>query len=211
MHNEQYYRLILDDVSAPSFTSFGKPYFGTLREISDFIVALESDSTTSEQEKHLIQAFSAYEQGKTGVTHIAAYQEVPLLTPVNVIHEEQHSFSDYSWIHYNTWDCPYSMRCSKVETRHLWLQTEDFYGRVMYANFADLEYQGDENHRITIGDMLWGYPEMLHYAPPNIYNRLAESERIFKTQSELEADWAAFCAQPDPDFSEFCNDIFGDG
>ena len=46
---------------------------------------------------------------------------------------------------------------------------------------------------------------------PLMWNRLAEPEKNFKTLAEAQADWEAFRAAPNPDFSEFCNDIFGDG
>lgn len=35
--------------------------------------------------------------------------------------------------------------------------------------------------------------------------------RHFKTMAEARRDQEAFSHDPDPDFSEFCNDIFGDG
>ena len=28
---------------------------------------------------------------------------------------------------------------------------------------------------------------------------------------EVQQDWEVFLKSPDPDYSEFCNDIFGDG
>ena len=39
----RYYRLLLDDYSAASFTSFDKDYFGTLEQIDSFFQAIKSD------------------------------------------------------------------------------------------------------------------------------------------------------------------------
>ncbi len=70
----------------------------------------------------------------------------------------------------------------------------------------------DPNEQTPAGGMLWGFPEMLEVDDlPLMWNRLAEPEKNFKTLAEAQADWEAFRAAPNPDFSEFCNDIFGDG
>ena len=211
MSDSQYYRLELDDVSAPSFTSFGKYYYGTIEELESFIHALKTADYIGDQFKDLIQAFYVYLQGNTEATHSVAYREVPLLKVAHVIHEENLIMKDYSWEHRNTWGCPYYMRCSKVETKHLWLACGGAYSRVLYAHFTNLEYQGVIDQWKTVGMMLWGYPELLSYEPPHINNRIAEPERVFNTEQECEDDWIAFKDHPVPDFTEFCNDIFGDG
>lgn len=211
MCSSQYYRLELDDVSAPSFTSFGKFYYGTMNGIKGFIDALDAADCTGDQANDLIRAFHSYLQGHTNATHFVAYREVPLLKEVRVIHEENLILENYSWEHLNTWGCPYYMRCSKVETRHLWLECEGTFSRVLFAHFTDLEYQGIIDHWKAVGMMLWGYPELLNYEPPHIFNRIAEPEKVFATENECEDDWGAFKAHPVPDFTEFCNDIFGDG
>lgn len=211
MNNSQYYRLELDDGSTPSFTSFGKFYYGTMSEIKAFIHALETADYIGDHSKDLIQAFRDYLQGDTDVTHSVAYREVPLLKAVHVIHENNVILTDYSWEHRNTWGCPYYMRCSKVETRHLWLDCGGTYSRVLYAHFTDLEYLGVLEQWKAVGTMLWGYPEILSYEPPHIFNRLAEPEKTFVSERELEKDWRTFNAYSIQVFTEFCNDIFGDG
>ncbi len=52
---------------------------------------------------------------------------------------------------------------------------------------------------------------MIEYETPRVFNRLAEIETTFKTKDEALADWASFRNNYAPDFTEFCNDIFGDG
>ena len=206
--DKQYYRLVLDDVAAPAFISVGKSYFGTMDEITRFIRALEAEHPSS---RALISAFRAYEQGEHEVQHPVAYHNVPLLKPAVILHEEQHVLEDFAWEHLNIWSCTYNMRCSKVETIHRWVQCENSFRRVLYAHFTNLELDYAVEEWNVVGDMLWGYPEILHYDPPHIYNRLAEPEHTFDSLEELEKDWVKFCKEPRPDFSEFCNDIFGDG
>ena len=47
--------------------------------------------------------------------------------------------------------------------------------------------------------------------PFSFWNRLDEPEKQFKTKEDAKRDWELFPENPDPDYSEFCNDIFGDG
>lgn len=91
MNNSQFQCLELDDVSVPSFTSFGKFYYGMMSELKDLIHALEKADYIGDQSKDLIQAFHDYWQGDTAVTYFVAYREVPLLKAVHVIHEKSYS------------------------------------------------------------------------------------------------------------------------
>lgn len=209
MSNVQYYRLELDDCSAVSFCSFGKYYFGTLEDIRAFIDRLDQERPDFQRE--LVSAFRAYEEGQTDVTHHAAFQEVPLLTPARLIHKETLVLEDYAWDHLNTWQCIYKMRCDRVETEHLWLVCGDHGFRAMKANFKSLQYEGVLGEWITIGDMLWGFPCVLQRDSEHFRNVIAEPEKGFKNTAELEQDWEKFKKNPDPQFAAFCDDIFGDG
>ena len=211
MSEEQYYRLELNDVATPSFTSFGKNYYGTMVQVRTFIKALEDADYLSGHSQGLIAAFYAYESGQTDVKHSVAYRDVPLLVPVTILHEETHSMTDLAWEHMNIWQWPQKMRCKQVETRHIWLQDEGNFCRAFFAFFTDFEHEGITGDWHRVGEMLWGYPEMLDYEPPHLHNRLAEVELAFGTVEELEADWAHFRKEPSPIFDSFCDDIFGDG
>ncbi len=80
------------------------------------------------------------------------------------------------------------------------------------AKFTGLKYGTAPDEQEAFNDMLWGYPEMLETDDrPLMWNRLAEPEKEFKTLAEAQTDWEAFRATPDPDYSHFCDDIFGDG
>ena len=59
--------------------------------------------------------------------------------------------------------------------------------------------------------MLWGFPEMIVWQAPLLWNRLAVIEKQFDALPELQSDVVAFANNPDPDFSRICDDIFGDG
>lgn len=211
MNEKQFYRLILDDYSAASFTSFNKPYFGTWEEIQLLLNELDKNKHSEDSHKSLLTAFHAYEAGQTDVTHNAAYQEVPFLVPARLLHSEKVELKNHAWEHLNTWQCPYNMRCDKVISEHLWFECEGEWVRAVKAEFMFLRYQGAIGQWKLVGDMLWGFPGMLAGDPAKFFNVFAEPEKYFKTKRDLETDWQAFKGTPDPDFTEFCNDIFGDG
>ncbi len=60
-------------------------------------------------------------------------------------------------------------------------------------------------------DSTWGISHMLCFEGNSVCNKLAELEKVFKTKEEMENDYQKFLENPIPDFSEFCNEIFGDG
>lgn len=83
--------------------------------------------------------------------------------------------------------------------------------RVTKAVFTKLQYAGAIGQWKDVGTMLWGFPCILTGDSSGFRSWLAEPERHFMTMAEARRDQEAFSHDPDPDFSEFCNDIFGDG
>ncbi len=209
--NPTYYRLELDDYSAAAFTSFGKYYYGTTEELRCFFGELTIDEELNKRFKDLISTFQAFDEGQQGLTHYIAYRKVPFLVPAHLLHKETVTLENYKWEHTNTWGWPYYMRCDKVKSEHLWLACGGKYCRAVKAMFSKLQYAGTADQWNHIGSMLWGFPCILVGNPFGFWNRLAEPEKHFKTMEEVQQDWKAFLKAPDPDYSEFCNDIFGDG
>ena len=211
MNEKQYLRLIMDDFSAASFTSFNKPYFGTWEGVQGLLNELDKNRHSEDSHKYLLEAFRAYEAGQTDVTYNCAYQIVPFLEPAQLLHSETVEMVNHEWEHLNTWHCPYYMRCDKVTSEHLWFECDGKWIRAFKAEFSFLRYQGPIGQWKLVGSMLWGFPGMLTGDPAKFYNVLAEPEKFFESREELEKDWREFKASPEPDYTEFCNDIFGDG
>lgn len=234
MNDLPYYRLELDDYSAASFTSFNKYYFGTMEDIREFINALEADERTRKNHADLIAIFHRYEQGETDLQHNVAYRKVPFLVPAKVLYKMPAIYLDHQWEHTNLWGFPYYMRCRKAEAEHIWLQCEKQHYRCVKVRFTDLQFGTIVGEWDTVEDRFWGYPKILACEMPFTWNRLAEIEKELSPkdlpallekwgyQSEEDpnqliprtialADKKAFEKQPDPEFSHFCDDIFGDG
>lgn len=211
MSEQPYYRLELDDYSAASFTSFSKDYFGTMEDIHGFISALEQDEDYSVTQQSLISTFKRYEQGEKKILYHAAHQQVPFLVLAKILCRKIQTYHNLKWEHLNTWQWPYYMRCSQAEAEHIWLKCGKKYYRCIKVRFTNLEYEDLDNLWNPLGDMLWGYPEVIEYQKPLLCNRLAVVEKQFDSLEDLQADIESFEKAPDPEFSRFCDDIFGDG
>lgn len=209
--DEGYYCLNLDDYSAASCTSFGKAYYGTIYEIQAFIDALEADERARKNHAKLISAFREYQAGNTTVRHVVAYQEIPLLERVTLLGKTEQRLDNFRWVHMNTWRWPYKMRCDCVETQHYWIKAEGYYTRCVTARFENLQYEGIGENWIGIDDMIWGFPHIIEVNGRYTYNRLAVEEKRFARRKDLVSDKEAFPAARDINFTDFCNDVFGDG
>ncbi len=209
--DEQLYCLHLDDYSAAAFTSFGKAYYGTMPDVKAFIDALDSDPERSENYANLILAFREYEAGNTAVKHNVAYQEILLLEPVKLLGVATLRLDNCRWEHLNTWRWPYNMRCDVVKTTHYWFSLDGIYCSAVKARFENLRYEDIGGGWTAIEDRFWGFPMMIMPEGRYLHNRLAVEEKRFKRKKDAEEDRAAFPLARDVDFTEFCNDIFGDG
>ena len=206
---EAMYRINLEDCSAASFTSLSKPYYGSLDEIRELLSTIRDDPQMQGCCTEVLNAFfNLYEKGRRGVMHLVAYKEVPLLERVQIFGKREFTLSDYSWEHINTWGYPYKMRCKSAVVSQFWVSRKGEFSRCFKVLFDGLEYESFDGWK-TVGHMLWGYPHMLEYEAPLIYNRLMIEDATFASLNAAMADLEL--PEPSFDFSGFCNDIFGDG
>lgn len=161
MSDQQYYRILLDDYSAASFTSFDKAYFGTMSDLEGWIKAIEVEKCFAERFSSLTKTFRAYQSGQHNITHNVAYQEVRFLDKVTLLYRESYTAEKLAWEHLNTWQWPYFMSCEKVESRHLWLRCKDRTTDASWPSSTVSSMAQIPNEQTPAGGMLWGFPEML--------------------------------------------------
>lgn len=207
----RYYRLLLDDYSAASFTTFDKAYYGTLEQIGEFFNAIREDEKLAKRQEYILSIHDQYLAGNKKITHNVAYREVPFLVPAKVLGTAKSELSDYSWDHLNTWRWTYRMKCGIVVCDHIWFSCQGKYSRCIQANFTDLQYDGLLGKYEPLGDAFWGYPKQITGANGNLRNRLYVEEKVFKTKADALNDQIEFIHSPNPDFSSVLEDIFGDG
>lgn len=207
----RYYRLLLDDYSAASFTSFSKEYFGTLEQLKGLFNKIRSNTDTAERYSGILSTFDKFLAGEKKITHFVAYREVPFLVYAKVLGTEKSVLEDCKWTHLNTWRWPYFMKCDKAESTHLWISCQRKYCRCILTEFTNLQYGIDEENYEPLGGMIWGYPGQIQGSTKNLHNQLFVIEKAFKTKSEAMSDLIEFKTKPDPVFSRILDDIFGDG
>ena len=208
---QQYFCLRLWDYSAPSFVSKSKAFYGTLADIRTFIGALEADKKTKEDFQETITAFHEFEAGNHFVTHNVAYQDFLLLKPVKIWYEAMLRLENHTWHHTNTWGYDHTLRCKSAVTRHIWIEVDGQFVRVVKAAFNTLQLQADNDLWAPLGRNLWGHPKILCTNEGSILNRLAVEEKRFENRDAAVSNFVQFYEEKDMDFSEFCNEIFGDG
>ena len=206
-----YYRVQLDDYSAPSFVSCGKNYYGTLEQIGGLFGEIAKDATLAEDYQDILSAYGRVAGGEAGVTHYVAHREVPFLVPANVLRTATSILTDYSWEHLNVWGCSYFLKCDRAESSHIWISCNGRHSRCVQTRFTDLRYKSAAQEYEPLGDARWGFPCQIDGPAGDLRNRLYVDEKIFGSENEAMEDYAAFLEKPDPNFAEFLNDVFGDG
>ena len=207
----KYYRLLLDDYSAPSFTSFDKDYYGTLDQLHNFFNALKTDEDVARRHAYLLSVYDQYIAGKKTISHQVAYREVPFIVPAKILGEEKLTRLHHTWDHLNTWQCTYHMKCDRIESSHLWISCYGKYTRCIQASFTNLFYDGFGNNYKRFAGNAWGFPHQIEYEGINTYSRLFVEEKVFKNKAEALNDRINFMYTPDPIYTGILNDIFADG
>lgn len=207
----RYFRLELDDYSTPSFISGGKFYFGTLEDMDRLFSAIRNDERKAEHKQYILSVYDQFLSGEKKITHTVAFNEVPFLVPAKILGEDHSILTDYSWEHINTWDCPYTMKCDKAESTHLWISCRGQYYRCIRTKFSKLQYDSIDGTFMKHSGHTLGYPHQIEYDDPYTYNRLFVIEKSFKNKARALNDRINFMHAPDPVFNFVLEDLFGDG
>lgn len=199
---DKVYHIELDDYSMPAFVSFGKNYYGTLKDVEEFISKFKED-----EYRELVKAFEDYKNRNESVEITVAYNKRKMLEEVKVYGFKEIISGSYQWEHINVWGYPYDLRCEGLKSLHYWIKNNDILCRVIKANFTKLQYINAVDEWADI-NAIWGFPHIIEFG---MYNTLMVIEKRFDTVKELKEDMKQFNSIEDMDFTAFCNDIFGDG
>ena len=208
---EKWFRLLLDDYSVPPITTADKEYYGTLDDVKGLIESLKRDEKGRDGHKGTIEAFEKYLAGEKGATHNVAYQDVPILTSIKIIHNAEQELSETEWEHLNAWHWVYDMKLTSANVQHYWIKDKKHYRRIIKAQIVGLCYKDTVGNWTDPDEMFWGFPGMLARDGDVLYNRLACIEKNFDSLDDLQDDYENYLKNPDVDFERFCDDIFGDG
>lgn len=118
---------------------------------------------------------------------------------------------NYSWHHTNTWGYDHTLRCKCAVTHHIWIEADCHFVRVVKVEFNTLQLHAGNDLWAPLGHNLGGHPKILCTNEGNVLNRLAVEEKRFENRDAAVLNFVQFYEEKDMDFSEFCNEIFGDG
>ncbi len=204
--DDQYYALLMDDHSTPGYVSADKPYFGTLQDIQSLMTNLNDNYSETKE------AFAAFLNGNVQVTHVIAFNQIPLLTPVSVCYERSYTLAEQQWEHINTWGYPYLMKADSINITQIVLKHEEKWYRCIRACFQNLQYGSVVGGWIPVKNRFWGLPGILDVQESEngiitLCNRLYIVEKAFATKQDA---LASFDTLP-PVFDGIIAEIFGDG
>ena len=211
MAKQGWFKILLDDYSAPAFITATKSYYGTVNDVAKFIDSLRINEVHKHDYKDTIIAFDSFLAGNMNAMHTISYTESKILNPVEVFYKEEHKVESFEWEHKNVWDCAYLMRLDAAETQHLWIKDEDKYYRILKAKIEGLYYKGLKGEWIPLEDNFWGFPGLIVSEGNFLCNQLACIEKTFDSFNELQNDHVAYQTKHDVNFEGFCDDIFGNG
>ena len=161
MVNDAFYAFCLDDPAVPAFCSFSKLYFGTEADLLEVAGNLEKYGNYPETAAGIRSFFA----GNTGVTHVIAYKEIPVLQPVEMLDSSEMMIGPYQWTHMNTWDCPYDLRFDSAIISQLLLRYDGKVLRCIRARFNGLAYLAYADRWNPIGGTIFGHPSVLSIRP----------------------------------------------
>lgn len=199
---DKVYHIELDDYSTPAFVSFGKNYYGTMKDIEEFISKFKPN-----EESEIVKAFQEYKNGNKDAEITVAYRKRKMLEEVKVYGKKEIISGNFEWEHINTWGFPYPMRCEKLKSTHYWIKSNKKLCRIIKAEFTNLQHKNAIDEWTEINS-IWGHPHIIEFG---MYNTLMVVEKKFDTIEELKENMQHFSSIEDMNFTEFCNDIFGDG
>ena len=208
---EQYYAVYLNDYSTPGFCSVIKEYFGTVRDIRNFVKALDKNGSF----EATCKAFGRFEKGVPGAKHTVAYVQHRLLEPVEVLAKDTVSIGEKEWTFSNTYGFPYEMRFDSAFFTRVIIRLKNHYYQCIKGSVTNLAYR-DGTHEFStwtaLENSFWGHPESLYSrrAGTDIItkNRLYVIEHRYDTRESALSD---FKERTELCLDGICEDVFGDG
>ena len=109
---------------------------------------------------------------------------------------------EMSWIHTNIWGCPYEIKTDEGRVAVYWIEEEGLYKRIILPYFINLQY---DDHKVTSS---WGNPDVIVIGDNYITLNYGYCDKVFSNKEKMERD---IVNPSEFNFTQFCNEIFGDG
>lgn len=207
---DTYYAINFKDCAMPAFCTFTHVYFGTQSELMQVASNLEKDNISPETSKAIIDYFN----GDTSATHTVAFWKYNVLTPVEVLAEQEFILENHKWTHINIWGFPYEMKSDFIKAHQLIFKYENKIYRTIKGRFKNLCYDGIDNW-VPVKGTFWGNKFLLNVEYLDNGDDFIFSNILYHTQEIYEDDLEKAMSDMRDinklEFKDICNEIFGDG
>jgi hypothetical protein len=215
MKNKKYYALCLDDYATISFVSSFKYYYGSIEDFDIFFKKCKDDEKYIKNHSETLTAYNSFKNGDVTIKYNVAYSSQRLMTPITLYKKASIEISkEIAWNHYNIYDCIYSMRADKCTNSYIWIKQGKNYLRCVKPSFVNLQYLAIKDEYVKFNNNFWGYPNIITTREDSNGNLITETnlyikDCVFNSERELLDDAENFIVETN--YTEFCNDIFGNG
>jgi hypothetical protein len=212
---KKYYALCLDDYATISFVSSFKHYYGNIEDFDNYFKKCKDDETYIKNHSETLTAYDSFKNGNAAIKHDVAYSSQQLMTRITFYGEACIEINKkISWNHYNIYNCIYSMVADKCTNSYIWIKRGSKYLRCMKPSFVNLRCLAAPDEYIKFNNNFWGYPNIITTYKDFKGNLITEAnlyvkDCVFNSKEELMNDMENFTGESN--YTEFCNDIFGNG
>lgn len=201
-----YYRFKINDVTEFWNERFSKDYFGTIADLEGFVSAYKTDGSNENYGGRFLNAEGNFQR----FSEMLEKDGMENREELRCRFTSSAALPARQWEHITKERRTIGMKFDSAEVRQLWLELDGdykIYFRAMKARVTNLEFDLEGEWKPMKRSL--GYPHIIGFNPPFVYNRFAVMDKLFSGEAEMHADYKRFAEAPDTDFREFCNDLFG--
>jgi hypothetical protein len=191
----------IDDYTMPGFCSGDKPIIGMMNDFEN----LAKERQRVNNETDILELLEQYKKNHL-LEHEVSYHKDQFLRGVHFIDIRHIDKDNYTWRHFNIWDCPYDFFAREVEAERVMFRRYSTIYIASKIKFSGLTIQSPGNDlRI---DHTWGYPGIYSFdgdvMKTNVY-------LVEKTFHKMEFNNALKYFNGDIELKPAIDEILGDG
>lgn len=205
----KHYCICLDDPALPGICSGEKKYIGTETDLRVVLARMEERDVYPET----IAACNEYFSGNTKATHNIAYNDIPILKPVQVICSSELKIGRKEWDHFNAWEWPNPVRFDSAVISQIVVKKGRKYLRCLKAWMENFAHKSVSGEWYPLDNRFWGHESLMstEYKPDGSFvvnNLLYVVESEHQSLDELDD---LILDEEQIDFKHLCDEVFGDG
>ncbi len=137
LNDIQTYCIHLEDYALPRHAAVSRCYYGTMDDMVKLAANLSKNDWARKRYHEMIEGIEYYDLDSE-VSHLVAGAEYPVLSPVEVIFQNDFIFNDKSWYYtgYNHIAIP--MHADQVNVSQILVQQEEMYHRCIKVKFKNI-------------------------------------------------------------------------